>query len=150
MNKLPLDIQFFATSVEVELTVTYKTYGHPKTTSVQVKVVSPSPISVSTIPTGWTSENDYTITKTYYSNQTESITVSVGESSMSEVETTAIITVNQIGTVNTREESYAYCGSKCKHPVYTKNEIDSKFLYGTTSPSNSLGKDGDIYFMYED
>lgn len=140
MNKLPLDIQFFSISGgEEELTVTYKTYGYPKVTSVEVKAVSSLPIFIATIPEDWDSIDNYTITKTYYSNQTESILVAVGNSSMSAIDGTATIVIDQIGTVNTREESYAYCGSKCMHPVYTKDNFKTvEYIFTTTSTNQAI------------
>lgn len=51
---------------------------------------------------------------------------------------------------------YGYCEHKCKEEVYSKSEIDqiesekqNKVLYGTSTPSDSVGVDGDLFVVLE-
>ena len=61
---------------------------------------------------------------------------------------------------------YGFCDAKCEYEVYSKEEIDEKFYNkteadekmksatpitsGSTTPSNAIGNDGDVYLMYSE
>ena len=61
---------------------------------------------------------------------------------------------------------YGFCDGKGKHEVYTKEEINENFYNkeeadekmkaatpissGSTTPSNAIGNDGDVYLMYSE
>ena len=66
------------------------------------------------------------------------------------------------------DQYYVHSVSHAKHPAYNKDEVDellspintdlsnlnankqNNVLSGTTSPSSTLGNDGDLYVMYEE
>lgn len=143
MNKLPLDIQFFATA---DVSVEKITIAEDNETidSVKVTLTCESGILVvingaGEIDNDWVRHTDYTATKTYTANTTETITVTTGTSMDNSSEGTVQLSITEIGTAV--DVLYAFCGSKCKHQI-------PKIWHGTTVPSNELGVDGDIYLQH--
>ena len=110
--------------------------------------------SSGSIDNSWVRTTDYIAEKTYTENKDDALTVNLGTSSAALVSESVTITITEIG--EEAEKVYGYCGSKCKHEVYTKDEVDNLLnlkgaviYYGTEAPGDVLGNNGDIYIMYE-
>ena len=151
MNKLPLDIQFFSTSGPDPVTFTKKNIvENGIVTGVNVIINSPQEISyikdattqesliddwfLSVVPdTGDTSQ---TAEKLYTTNCSEMIQVGYGSNMGGNMDVLEI-EIDEIGT--TVETPFSFCGSKCKHPVYTKDNFAVvEYDLTTTSESQSL------------
>lgn len=130
MKPLKLNIQTFDGGLSATINVDYETVGHPKTTSVRAIVTCEDYLfGENNVPEGYTLTSNNVMEKTFTSNTTETITVECypsGNTSAS-FSQDVTITVNQIGQKNTREVAYAFCGSKCAHETYTKDQIDALF-----------------------
>ena len=106
------------------------------------------------IDNDWVRTTDYVAEKTYTANGTNVLVVNKGTSSNALTTENVTITIDEIGIE--KESIFGYCGSKCKHEIYTKEEIDkmielkgTTIYFGTGTPSDFLGNDGDIYLKYE-
>ena len=143
MNRIPLDIQFFATP-EVSINKITIAKDNETIDSVKVTLTCESGIMAvdnadGEIDNDWVRHTDYTATKTYTTNTTETITVTTGTSSTDIESVPVTLSITEIGTAV--DVLYAFCGSKCKHQI-------PKIWHGTTVPSNDLGVDGDIYLQH--
>ena len=158
MEKLKLNIQYFATGPTMPTIsqtnvknkdgiITGVKYTITSTDYEIDKIESSNGGTTTDVTSQWEfSSNSYVATKTYTENTTETIAVNFGGKAGG----TAYFNIEVNLTGLNGEISYGYCGSKCKHPVYTRTEIESKFLNGTTAPAPDLGEEGDMYFMYDE
>lgn len=121
MKSLKNDIQMFAT-------VFYEYIGSPLIESVKVTIKCPAKLGT-TIPSGWTKEDDYTLTRVYTEDSTQLVTLYLypGSSSGSVINVDVNINVFGIGKINTHDQKfYAFGENKSKQEVYTKSEVYSK------------------------
>lgn len=159
MKPLKLNIQTFDGGLSATINVDYETVGHPKTTSVRAIVTCEDYLfGENNVPEGYTLTSNNVMEKTFTSNTTETITVECYPSGNTSAAFTqdVTITVNQIGQKNTREVAYAFCGSKCAHETYTKDQIDAlfspkeetvmvPFMFRLQVKENGIYKDSKIY-----
>lgn len=124
MKLLKNDIQMFATG-EFEADVFYEYIGSPLIESVEVTIKCPAKLGTE-IPSGWTKEDDYTLTKVYTEDSTQLVTLYLypGSSSGSVINIDVNINVFGIGKINTRDQKfYAFGENKSKQEVYTKGDF---------------------------
>lgn len=124
MRLLKNDIQMFATG-EFEADVFYEYIGSPLIESVNVTIKCPAKLGT-TIPSGWTKEDDYTLTKVYTEDSTQLVTLYLftGSSSGSVINVDVNINVSGIGKINTHDQKfYAFGENKSKQEVYTKGDF---------------------------
>lgn len=150
MKLLKNDIQMFATG-EFEADVFYEYIGSPLIESVKVTIKCPAKLGT-TIPSGWTKEDDYTLTRVYTEDSTQLVTLYLypGSSSGSTVDVDVNINVFGIGKINTHDQKfYAFGENKSKQEVYTKG--DYLLLTGTIvipESSSSYGVKEQLLFDY--
>ena len=123
MKSLKHDIQMFATG-EFEADVFYEYIGSPLIESVNVTIKCPAKLGT-TIPSGWTKEDDYTLTRVYTEDSTQLVTLYLypGSISGSVINVDVNINVSGIGKINTHDQKfYAFGENKSKQEVYTKGD----------------------------
>lgn len=124
MKLLKNDIQMFATG-EFEADVFYGYIGSPLIESVNVTIKCPAKLGT-TIPSGWTKEDDYTLTRVYTEDSTQLVTLYLypGSGSGSVIDVDVNINVFGIGKINTHDQKfYAFGENKVKTEVYTKGDF---------------------------